>query len=222
MHGSFPPLAAIGELATWFAIALTMLCASLYCLDRHYPGVYRFFYGLCHRDNLSDDVQRGFIYNQKVRHRGFVAGIIALTVLASSLFFGRGDLLVDIILWPFEVFIGLVGFWIGSLMYKIYLKWGIIAPAIDRAEEKLESLDGGKLFSDAAEKIGQGVHTATTGAAERLARGTEEAFSKFKVPTFGVKKPEEPAPTPTPEPPLPTVEDGYAALRRFRERHGGA
>lgn len=125
----------------FWMVFFVLLGAFWYVIDRRY-GVksYRIWFNLTHKDPLSDDIEAGFIYNRKTRHKVMMATLVSTVQTAMALFSIESiNLLVELILWIVEVPMTMVGFLIGPWAYKLWQGRGEVFDALDEINAKGEA-----------------------------------------------------------------------------------
>lgn len=114
-----------------------------YIVDRRF-GVkwYRRWHNLTNKNPLPTDVEVGFIYNRKSRHKALMAGVLSTVQTVLALFSMESiNLLVELILWIVEVPMTMLGFLIGPWGYKLWLGRGEMFDALDEINAKSQPED---------------------------------------------------------------------------------
>lgn len=119
-------------------VLFVLLGAFWYIMDRRF-GVkwYRFWYKLTNKDPLPDDVEVGFIFNRKSRHKVIMAtGLSTIQTVAALYSIETINLLVELILWIVEVPMTMLGFMIGPWAYKLWKGRHDVYDALDEINAK--------------------------------------------------------------------------------------
>ncbi len=128
-----------------------------YFLDRLYgTKMYRWFYNVFHDEPMPENIERGFMYNQGMKRKTAVAFYIST---AQSLYMVIGvdvNIPVEIIMWLLEVPAMLIGFGIGTFVFKVFLKRDKIFTVLDAAGEKAGEINVSHLRQE-AEGVGKSV-----------------------------------------------------------------
>ena len=122
----------------FWMVMFVLLGTFWYIVDRRY-GVkwYRRWHNLTNEKSLPDDVEVGFIFNRKSRHKALMAGILSTVQTVLALFSIESiNLLVELILWIVEVPMTMLGFMIGPWGYKLWLGRGEVFDALDEINAK--------------------------------------------------------------------------------------
>ena len=122
----------------FWMVLFVLLGAFWYIIDRRF-GVkwYRFWYKLTNKDPLPDDVEVGFIFNRKSRHKALMAtGLSTIQTVAALYSIESINLLVELILWIVEVPMTMLGFMIGPWAYKLWRGRGDVFDALDEINAK--------------------------------------------------------------------------------------
>lgn len=107
----------------------------LYVLDRHVGiKIYRWWYGLTHKNPLPSDKDRGFIYERRANARFTFA--MTLILIQNGLIVWRGFVnpLSTIVSIPFEVVAILIGFYAGPFLNGLWERKDPILEVVDRIE----------------------------------------------------------------------------------------
>ena len=123
---------------TFWMVLFVLLGAFWYIIDRRF-GVkwYRFWYNLTNKVPLADDVEVGFIFNRKSRHKVLMAtGLSTIQTVAALYSIESINLLVELILWIVEVPMTMFGFLIGPWAYKLWKGRGDVFDALDEINAK--------------------------------------------------------------------------------------
>jgi len=203
-------LGIIGSSATSSLTELFLFGIGFYLLDRRSWSLatYRFLYDFFHHDPMPLNITRGVLFNQSVRRKWAVAGLLSTLLFVHTVWeFKIGaHLLAEVIIWMLGIPMMLIGMWFGyQIQERLLPNKGKLFDAADEWTEKLDkvSLDDVK---KGVEGVGTGLARHFTGSwfrprtASKPARVTE-------VPVV--------PPPATPEPPR---EDPREALRRFTRR----
>lgn len=122
----------------FWMVLFVLLGTFWYIIDRRY-GVkwYRFWYKLTNKEPLHDDVDVGFIFNRKTRHKVMMAGMLStVQTVAALASIDSINLLVELILWIVEVPMTMLGFIIGPWTYKLWRGRNDVFEALDEINAK--------------------------------------------------------------------------------------
>lgn len=122
----------------FWMVLFVLLGAFWYIIDRRF-GVkwYRFWYKLTNKDPLPDDVEVGFIFNRKSRHKALMAtGLSTIQTVAALYSIETINLLVELILWIVEVPMTMLGFLVGPWAYKLWKGRDDVFDALDEINAK--------------------------------------------------------------------------------------
>lgn len=122
----------------FWMVLFVLLGTFWYIVDRRY-GVkwYRFWYKLTNKDPLPDDVEVGFIFNRKSRHKAIMAGMLStIQTVAALATIDQINLLVELILWIVEVPMTMIGFMLGPWTYKLWRGRDEVFEALDEINSK--------------------------------------------------------------------------------------
>lgn len=123
-----------------WCILFIILGTVWYILDRRFGvHLYRWWYDLTHEEPLPEAEIRGFVYNRSTKARVSAALLVStvqsLLVLVSS----QVNLLVELIMWVFEVPVTFIGFYLGPWAYRLWRRRDDFFEAVDRVEQKVET-----------------------------------------------------------------------------------
>ena len=123
---------------TFWMVLFVLLGAFWYVIDRRF-GVkwYRFWYKLTNKEPLPDEVEVGFIFNRKSRHKALMATMLSTVQTVAALYsIETINLLVELILWIVEVPMTMLGFIIGPWAYKLWKGRDDVFDALDEINAK--------------------------------------------------------------------------------------
>ena len=122
----------------FWMVLFVILGAFWYIIDRRF-GVrwYRLWHKLTNKAPLPDDVEVGFIFNRKSRHKALMAtGLSTLQTVAALYSIESINLLVELILWIVEVPMTMLGFLIGPWAFKLWKGRADMFEALDEINAK--------------------------------------------------------------------------------------
>lgn len=122
----------------FWMILFVLLGAFWYVVDRRY-GIkwYRRFYGWTHAEPLPADIQVGFIYNRRSRHKAVMATVLSTLQTLIALYSVESlNLLVELILWLVEIPMTMLGFALGPFAFKLWGRKDRMLDALDDFEAK--------------------------------------------------------------------------------------
>jgi hypothetical protein len=193
-------------------IFFLLIGIALYMLDRKVGiAIYRGFYNAFHKNHkMPEEHAKGFLYRQRTNRKVAVAGTLSTVASIYGAIHDPGvNLLAGLALWLLMMPTMFLGFWIGSLIYRILPHRAKIFDTMDDLGEKLSS--GG-----IKEVTGHAVGAGSDAAQKIFARARNVIWPVSPPPT-----PPAPPPAPVQEvvPPAPVSEqDANEALDRYVRR----
>jgi hypothetical protein len=119
-------------------VLFVLLGAFWYVIDRRF-GVkwYRLWHNLTNKKPLPAEVEVGFIFNRKSRHKALMATLLSTVQTVAALYsIETINLLVELILWIVEVPMTMLGFMIGPWAYKLWKGRDDVFDALDEINAK--------------------------------------------------------------------------------------
>lgn len=177
----------LGILTAWnYAWSVLTACfvigIAIYLLDRKFGcHVYRFAYDFFHKNPMSKEVERGFLYDQS-SNRGVTVAVFLSTIYSLYMVWELGfgmDFIAELIVWLFMPFALVGGFWTGRVVYKALLRRSAYFDRADELGQRLESIQ-------------------LTEVADGIRKKGSSLFSRVRSGTLAQPVKPTPAPEPTP------------------------
>ena len=168
----------------FWMIIFILLGAFWYVADRRF-GVkwYRIWHGLTREKPLPENVDVGFVYNRRSRHKLIMATFLSSVQTAVALISVESlNLLVELVLWIVEVPMTMIGFAIGPWAFKLWRN----------KNEMLDTLDDLEKSASAFLKDEHADSEAETGSEGEGSEGGDEGSKP--APTEPMEQIEQPSP----------------------------
>ena len=136
----------------WIALFI-VLGGFFYFLDRWFGvSIYRWFYGMTHKEPLPAEEVKGFIHNRKAKIRFANACVLAFFLSLVNYYYNeKANPLYEILSWILEAPLVFIGFCLGPVLYRIWDKKDNLFKAVDKLENG--EIDVSGKLKDVAESV---------------------------------------------------------------------
>lgn len=119
---------------SWFVV-LAIAGSSFYVFDRRIgTGWYRWWYDMTHKEPLSPDTSKGFLYNQRAQSRFGFAILISVIQSALAMFYEASTLPQEVLSIFIEVPCLMFGFYMGPTVYRLWERRERVFNTVDQIE----------------------------------------------------------------------------------------
>lgn len=163
--------------AIWF-IAFIVIGALWYVFDRVFGvALYRWWYGMTHRDALPQEISKGFIYNRNASAKFTAATLLAVLQSIQQFTSGEGSFQTELLSIFFEVPLLMLGFYFGPTFFKLWREKDELLETVDKLESGEVALGGKfkKSIVNAAANVREILHSPQAPRSETGKKSGEPA-----------------------------------------------
>ncbi len=164
---------------SWLLVVVFFGAVAFMLDSRVGTPLYRWWYGMTHREGLPVEIRRGFIVGQRAQERFIAAFVLATAHALFATFVHSAEPLAEILTWLAEIPVLMLGFYAGPKFEAVWQRKDDVLEAVNKVEAGELSLSAelSEISRETAEKVRGAIREVTEHAVIGRTSGESEAIA---------------------------------------------